>query len=83
MTALLSCDGCGQIVSERPDDPDPTAKWWSLSLAPSIGGAMLLPEISFEVAEEYDDGEVVALVPDRHFCALDCLRAWVLREVPE
>lgn len=84
MTALLSCDGCGTIVSDRAEDDDPTASWWCLSFAPVIGAGGLLPIISMDVDEaifggEPEDLEVVPIEPDRHFCSVPCLGAWVTR----
>lgn len=82
MTAMLSCDGCGEIVSDRPDDEDPTARWWALTAAPPVGGMGLLPMIS--MTTEYSDEptepvDIPPVEPDRHFCSVPCLVAWAGR----
>lgn len=89
MTALLACDGCGSIVSDRPDDDDPTATWWCLSASPAIGMG-LLPTISFnEELVEMDDDDAPPedpppVEPDRHFCSIDCVGKWTTRrQTPE
>lgn len=95
MTALLSCDGCGTIVSDRPEDEDPTGTWWSLSASPVIGGGLFraLPSITSvtqitfgEGAEDLDVEEpepeedpLPPPDPDRHFCSIECIGAWVAR----
>lgn len=81
MTALLACDGCGTIVSDRPDD-DPTSRWWVLSMGPVIGGGLVLPEITFDVDDlDADEEEDLPLPePPRHFCGTPCLLAWATRQ---
>ena len=79
MTAMLGCDGCGAIASDRGDDP--TREWLALSVGPTIG-AGLLPMIDFSAVADYgdedeDDVEAEPAEPDRHFCSLGCLRTWV------
>jgi hypothetical protein len=83
VTALLSCDGCGDIVSARPDDEDPTATWWSLIPSPMIGGG-LAPIIMQSFDEALDPDPVMSTdldrpEPDRHFCTLACLAVWIDR----
>lgn len=80
MTAMLACDGCGQIVQERADDADPTARWWVLSPGPTIGGAALgLLALSLDGLDgdpEPEPEELPPLDPPRHFCSDDCLLSW-------
>lgn len=87
MTALLACDGCGNITSARPEDDDPTATWWCLYHGPVIGGGTLKP-LSIETFVHIDLDEPVPEPaperaeppePERHFCCLECIGAWVSR----
>lgn len=87
MTAMLGCDGCGAIASDRGDDP--TRDWFALSVGPAVGGTVgPLPTIDFAAvavdlgAVGEDDDSVLELdpvEPDRHFCSIECLRAWATR----
>ena len=86
MTAMLGCDGCGTIASDRGDDP--TRDWFALSIGPAIGATGLLPTIDFAAAtidlgadDEPTDLEVDAVEPDRHFCSVGCLAVWAARAV--
>lgn len=89
MTALLQCDGCGNVVGERADDEsDPTRTWWCLTPAPSIT-AGLLPILTLSPGEDWtsDDRtnseDETPLDPPRHFCSEDCGEAWFTRRREE
>lgn len=85
MTAMLGCDGCGTIASDRGDDP--TRDWFALSVGPAVGGTIgPLPTIDFATIAvdlgESDEPEVLELgpvEPDRHFCSIECLGVWATR----
>jgi len=89
MTAMLGCDGCGTIASDRGDDP--TREWFALSVGPAVGGVVgPLPTIDFAAvtmdlgAIGEDDDSVLELdpvEPDRHFCSVGCIAVWAARAV--
>ncbi len=84
MTAMLGCDGCGAIVSERVDDDDPTRRWLCLTEGPTIGGALLgiaLPDLTRFEDEPPEPVDLETPAPPRHFCTVACLATWALREV--
>lgn len=80
---MLACDGCGAIVSERPDEEDPTATWYCLTVGPVIGGGMaMLATIDVDdalLAEPEEHDLLPPPEPPRHFCTLGCLRVWTER----
>lgn len=87
MTAMLGCDGCGAIVSERVDDDDPTRRWLCVTEGPTIGGGMaglaiaLAPIDEAAIGDPIPPAELDCPAPARHFCNVACLASWALREV--
>lgn len=79
MTAALTCDGCGRIVSERSEEGDgATQGWWLLESRPAVTAGLLAPVI-LSVGDDMaplpqEDEEPVP--PPFHFCSLACLREW-------
>lgn len=84
MTALLQCDGCGQVVGERADDEDPTRQWWALAAAPIIGGGLLpVLNLTMDQDEEPEPDQFVPIEPPRHVCSDSCGETWFRRRREE
>lgn len=82
MTAMLACDGCGNIVQDRASDDDPTREWWSLQPWPVVGsgvaGMVSLSAVPFDpdAGLEMETIELPDPEPTRHFCSVACIATW-------
>lgn len=84
MTAAFVCDGCGQILSTRPNTGGDSPGWIVVSFGRWPAGPFDLPPVNFDLSIDPDGSDTDSTVavtehtydPEVHLCSAECLATW-------